>query len=283
MHDALKKKATETDGPGIPAQLNLTSKIVDVDTENAILHLENGKTIQGDLILGADGVHSVTRSKVTDKVFTPYGSGKSAFRFLISRKSSQDDPVLTELLRKDGELLIWFGQDRRIVAYPTTNNELLNFVCIHPENESEGGDSWNTKAPLERLLEVYKGFDPRALALLSKADPATLKVWKLLDMDILPTWIKGRLALLGDAAHPFLPHQGQGGACAIEDAASIAVVFPKNTPHDEIEDRLALYEKIRYERANRLQEYSRVAGADIKDNVKFDSMYFEMFKYHYAN
>jgi 2-polyprenyl-6-methoxyphenol hydroxylase-like FAD-dependent oxidoreductase len=94
---------------------------------------------------------------------------------------------------------------------------------------------------------------------------------------------KGRLALLGDAAHPFLPHQGQGGACAIEDAVSIAVLFPRDTPRDEIKDRLALYEKIRYERANRLQEYSRLAGADLKDDVKMDSMYFAQPNDPYAN
>jgi len=187
LHDALKKKATEKDGPGIPAQLNLASKIVELDAESATLSLENGQMVQGDLILGADGVHSVTRQKVTDKAFKPYGSGKSAFRFLISKKECLEDPALSKLLQKDGELLTWYAQDRRIVAYPTTNNELLDFVCIYPESESAGGDSWDTKASVDRLLEVYKGFDPRALRLLQKANPATLKVWKLLDMDILPT------------------------------------------------------------------------------------------------
>lgn len=253
-------------------QLHISSRVVDIDPVTAVVTLENGKTVQGDLVLGADGVHSITRGKVTKETFTPYGSGKSAFRFLISKKKAQQDPLLTELLQKDGELLIWYGQDRRIVAYPTTNNELLNFVCIHPEGESQADDNWNSGANLEIMLNAYKYFDPKAIALLSKAEPATLKVWKLLDMKILPTWIKGRLALLGDAAHPFLPHQGQGGACAIEDAASIAVLFPRDTPRDELEERLALYEEIRYKRANRLQEYSRLAGADVNDKVQVDSM-----------
>jgi hypothetical protein len=60
---------------------------------------------------------------------------------------------------------------------------------------------------METLLKVYQNFDPKLLALFQKADPSSLKVWKLLDMDILPTWIKGKLALLGDAAHPFLPRK----------------------------------------------------------------------------
>lgn len=269
----MKTKATTTDGPGKPAQLYTSSKVADIDTKNATVALVDGKTFQGDLVLGADGVHGIAKSKVTEKIFEPYGSGKSAFRFLISKKKAAEDSLLTELLQKDGELLIWYGHDRRVVAYPTTNNELLNFVCIHPEAESEGGDSWGTTTNLDQLLQVYKGFDPKALALLSKADPATLKVWKLLDMEILPTWTKDRLALLGDAAHPFLPHQGQGGACAIEDGIALAVVLPKDTPRNEIEERLALYQKIRYERANRLQEYSRLAGKDISEKVQIDSKY----------
>ena len=60
---------------------------------------------------------------------------------------------------------------------------------------------------MKKMLEVYKDFDEDAQLLLSKADPSTLKVWKLLDMDKLPTWTNNKLALLGDAAHPFLPRK----------------------------------------------------------------------------
>lgn len=60
---------------------------------------------------------------------------------------------------------------------------------------------------MEQILKVYQNFDPALLDLFRKADPTSLKVWKLLDMEILPTWVKGKLALLGDAAHPFLPRE----------------------------------------------------------------------------
>jgi hypothetical protein len=90
-------------------------------------------------------------------------------------------------------------------------------------------------------------------------------------MKNMPSWVNGRLALLGDAAHPFLPHQGQGGGCAIEDAASLAVVLPMGTKVEEIPERLKLYETCRYERAHKIQEYSRLAGNDLDKSPGMDS------------
>lgn len=86
--------------------------------------------------------------------------------------------------------------------------------------------------------------------------------------------MNGHLALLGDAAHPFLPHQGQGAGCAIEDAASLGVILPLGTTRTEVPERLKLYEKTRMERAHRIQEFSRRAGSDLKEDEKLDSMSF---------
>jgi 2-polyprenyl-6-methoxyphenol hydroxylase-like FAD-dependent oxidoreductase len=272
LHDALKNAAITPNGTGLPAQLFTSSRVASVDAETATVTLESGMIVQGDFILGADGVHSVTRRAVSGRDIKPHGSGKSAFRFLISRQAAQEDPVTAKFVQAPGELIIWYGADRRVVVYPTTNNQLLNFVCIHPEAESEAGsDTWNKEANLDQMLKIYKGFDPAMVALISKANVESLKAWKLLDMEVMTTWVKGRLALLGDAAHPFTPHQGQGAGQAIEDAATLGVVFPADTKKDEITARLELYEKIRKERAERIQEYSRIAGSDLKEGVKNDS------------
>jgi hypothetical protein len=72
------------------------------------------------------------------------------------------------------------------------------------------------------------------------------------------------MALLGDAAHPFLPHQGQGGAVALEDAAALGVVLERGLKSGEVADRLKLYQQIRKYRADRLQQYTRLAGEDLK-------------------
>lgn len=242
-----------------------------MDPQTATVTLEDGKTINGDVIIGADGVHSICRRRIPGGDVKPFSSGKSAFRFLIERSAAIEDPETRHFVEKAGELLIWYGTDRRIVMYPTSNNRLLNFVCIHPEHESEAGEDWTTDSSKQALLAVYKDFDPACRALISKADPTSLKSWKLLDMAVLPTWINCRLALLGDAAHPFLPHQGQGAGVAMEDAAALSTVLEKSLKAEDIPARLKLYEQIRYERANRIQEYSRLAGADLKSNVRMNS------------
>lgn len=243
LHETLRKVAISTDGKGNPAQLHTSSKVVDVDPINAKVTTEDGTKYEGDLILGADGVHSVTRSKIPGGDVKPFGSGKSAFRFLMEKRVALEDPRTAKFVHRTGELAVFYAVDRRIVMYPTSNNELLNFVNIYPESESEASGDWNTQGNLEKMLNVYEDFDPAILALLGKADPDNLKVWETARHADSAHLDHERLALLGDAAHPFLPLQVQGGGCAIEDAAALAVCFPSDAPASEVPARLKLYEK----------------------------------------
>jgi 2-polyprenyl-6-methoxyphenol hydroxylase-like FAD-dependent oxidoreductase len=98
-------------------------------------------------------------------------------------------------------------------VYPTSDNTLLNFVNIHPTSESQinpdepGSSDWQNQGNKDKMLEIYKDFEPAVLKLLSMADEETLKVWELLDMEQLPTWTHEKLVLIGDAAHPFTPRK----------------------------------------------------------------------------
>ncbi|KAJ5722780.1 hypothetical protein N7488_000815 [Penicillium malachiteum] len=257
FHEGLKA-AAQGPGKGRPAVLHTASKIVDVDAHNATVTLESGEVITGDVLIGADGVHSLTRTKLSNA--QPYPSGKNAFRFLMTRQQALDDPETNSIARDFGAVDMWDSSDRRVVIYPCANNELLNFVCIHPDSITTidaGGDSYNQQIGKDTLLEVFKDFNPQVKKLLEKADPQTLKLWPLLDMETLPSWVEGRLACLGDAVHPFLPYRASGGAMAIEDAVSLAVMLPGDIAPEEVPERLKVYQKARHERATTVQQMTR--------------------------
>lgn len=137
---------------------------------------------------------------------------------------------------------------------------------------------WHETGSKTRMMEIFKEFAPSVRAVLGKADHTKLKAWNLLDMKRMPNLVNARLAVLGDAAHPFLPYQGQGGGQAIEDAISLATMFPLGTSSSAIPERLQLYEQCRYERAHKIQEFTRLVGRDASElaaegkvvNSKFD-------------
>ncbi|KAF1933856.1 FAD binding domain-containing protein [Didymella exigua CBS 183.55] len=286
LHSELKRLATTEDGPGKPAILKTRSRVVNVNTADGTVTLENGEVVQGDVVVGADGVHSKTRPKIpgAENIKT-FGSGKSAFRFLIPRARALNDPETKKFAEHEGHLIMIFGRDRRVVVYPTSDNTLLNFVNIHPTAESQvdqdepGSSDWQSQGNIDKMLEVFKDFEPAVLKLLSMADEETLKVWELLDMEQMPTWTHEKLVLIGDAAHPFTPHQGQGAAQAIEDAASLAVMLQKGTPLSAIPERLRLYQKCRFERASHIQEISRIAGMDLGSGPPLDSSRFTAYNF----
>lgn len=168
-------------------------------------------------------------------------------------------------------------QCRRMWFYTTHHNELLNVVCIHPDslsqlssnsNDAFGGLEKKEEDNKANMLKIYEGFDPRALALLELAEPSSVRLWQLLDMDPPPTRLAGgRLCLLGDAALPFLPYLGQGAASAIEDAASLAALLLPGTSLSMIPERLQIYEECRKERAEKLHGLSRSIGRDMTAGI----------------
>ncbi|KAJ9144666.1 3-hydroxybenzoate 6-hydroxylase 1 [Pleurostoma richardsiae] len=286
LHNELKKAATEAAGEGRPAVLRTSSRIVDVDPSTATVTLSDGSKFSGDLVVGADGVGSAIRKAVAGDDIKPFGSGKSAFRFLIPRQKVSENPVTKKFAEREGFMTMWHGNDRRLVMYPCSNNTTMNFVAIHPSqitDQKEDVPSDDLSKNVTQLLDIYRDFGPAVNALLKLTDVNELKLWTLLDMKQLPSWTKEKVALAGDAAHPFLPYQGQGGGVAMEDAASLCALLPRGTPKNEVPERLALYEKIRMHRAHRIQEITRWAGADLHDENRKSFNIMEFHRYNFGH
>ncbi|KAI7278407.1 FAD/NAD(P)-binding domain-containing protein [Hortaea werneckii] len=266
LHTALRNLATDSDGKGTPAKLHLACRVKSVDSDSATITLEDGSEFHGDLLIGADGVHSRTRASIPGGDKKPFDSGKSAFRFLIPTETLKADPQIAEYITPS-TLTMWIGEDRRLVMYPCMDNTQMNFVCIHPSKESEmegtNEADWQKTGSKEKMLQIYDSFHSSCKSIIEKAEQP--KIWKLLDMDKMPTFIHKRLAVMGDAAHPFLPHQGQGGGQAIEDAVSLAAVLPLGTLPEEVPEQLQIYNRCRYERAHKIQDFTRTAGKDASE------------------
>ena len=263
LHEHLKKTALSSEGTGPPAQLHKATRIERVDAENAAIVLADGTTIQGDVLVGADGVHSVCRTEISPSI-QPSKTNHSAFRFLVTREAALQNPTTKELASTRGSMDMWYAEDRKIVMYPCADNTLLNFVCVHPAELSDatGTTGYDTNASKEKLLETFQAFEPAVQAFLQMAQPDTIKVWPLLDMKQLPTFVRGRMALIGDAAHPFLPHLGQGGAQAIEDGVALGTMLSRGIDKADVPARIQLYNEARYERASNIQQWTRLAGMD---------------------
>ncbi|KFY34839.1 hypothetical protein V494_06418 [Pseudogymnoascus sp. VKM F-4513 (FW-928)] len=229
---------------------------------------EGWSVASGDLVVAADGVHSKAVEAVIGhhNPALPTEKYNFCYRFLIPTAELAADPETASWTEgDDGKLKLIVTEGRRLVWYPCRDNEQHNFVAIFStDDEVKNVEDYRTPLEVSALLETYKGFHPSVLAVLKKAKD--IKQWPLLFRAPLPTWYRGKLALLGDAAHPMLPHQGQGGGIAIEDGIALGMILTGATP-ENLTSRLALYEGLRLNRASAIQHFSN-AGQDEPEKIR---------------
>lgn len=242
MHRADLLAVVRAAVPGPAVRLGARCVSVDQDGDGAELRFTDGSSARADVVVGADGVHSVVRGVVTEPS-PPEQSGLSAFRALVPASAA---PAFA--LRRAHTL--WLGPGHHLVHYPISGGELVNLVAFAPAGTFTE-ESWSATATVEELLAEFDGWDPRLSALIGAA--GTPGRWALLDRAPLKRWSSGRVTLLGDAAHPMFPFYAQGAAQAIEDAATLAACLAAG---DEPEAALRRYEEIRLPRTTRLQESS---------------------------
>jgi salicylate hydroxylase len=207
------------------------------------LTFADGSSVETDVLIGADGVHSVVRGALFGDSPATY-SGICAFRALVPEEQA---PAFA---RRRAQTL-WIGPDHHLVHYPVSAGEYVNLVAFAPA----GGftlESWTATATIEEFLAEFEGWDDRLLALIRAG--GTPGRWALVDREPLTRWSQGTVTLLGDAAHPMFPFFAQGAAQAIEDAAVIARCLAEGLA-DPVA-ALRRYEEIRLPRTTRLQRVS---------------------------
>jgi salicylate hydroxylase len=217
--------------------------------EGALLRFADGGRVEADVVIGADGVHSVVRGAVTEPSPPEY-SGMCAFRAVVPAERA---PAFA---RRRAQTL-WLGPGRHLVHYPISGGRAVNVVAFAPAGDYTE-ESWSALSTVQEFLAEFTGWDVRVTGLIQAADSPGR--WALVDRAPLRRWSRGKITLLGDAAHPMFPFFAQGAAQAIEDAAVLAACLAEDLDHPE--QALKRYEKVRIERTTRLQEVSH-ARCDI--------------------
>jgi len=215
--------------------------------DGVALEFENGVTAEADAVIGADGIHSAVRPYVAEEV-PPVSSGTAAYRALV--------PVTSDSDWEWGTSKMWTGPGKHFLVYPIRADRLINVVAVVQAHGGEQ-DSWSVPGDPAALAAEFRGWDPAVEGLIERVTDTFQ--WGLFDRAPLSTWVHGRLALLGDAAHAMLPHLGQGGNQTIEDGFALAAALEGAGPED-VASALQTYETLRYQRATAVQQTSREAG-----------------------
>jgi salicylate hydroxylase len=221
------------------------------DTDRAVVTFASGATAAADVVIGADGIHSVLQGLVVAAA-EPVFSGVVAYRGLVPRM----DAFPVDAMR------MWVGEGKHFLVFPVRAGRLLNYVGFVPSAISVR-ESWSAPGDPAALAAHFAGWDPligEIIAAISGPGGSGFE-WGMYDRAPLPRWSDGRLTLLGDAAHPMLPHLGQGVNQALEDAVALATLLGAAPGSADVPRALALYEELRRERTARVQLGSRRNGA----------------------
>ena len=215
------------------------------DARRAVLTFHNGVEVEADVVVGADGIHSTLQRYVTEPP-PPIYSGSVAYRGIISAAS---------VAWPAGQMRNWLGPGKHFLVFPVRANELVNYVGFI-KSDTLTRESWSAPGDPAALAREFAGWDPLVEAIIAQVQ--TTFWWGLYDREPLGRWTNGRLTLLGDAAHPMLPHVGQGANQAIEDAVALGVLLSNA---ESVTEALERYERVRMAHAAKVQQWSRANGA----------------------
>ncbi|KAK0648458.1 FAD binding domain-containing protein [Cercophora newfieldiana] len=254
LHDQLKALATGEDGLGQPCKLHVRAMVTDYDCANAKVTTADGRVWQADLVVAANGVHSKAWEYVlNEEERRASDTGWASMRWLVPTKELLADPETAPLVEDSTQRYFVGGRGGGLVWYPCRDNEVQNFLYLSQSFASENiTEDFQAGIEPTMVMDYAKNeFSPALQKVLAKA--RDVRFWKLVARFPISSWRKESLVLIGDAAHPMLTFQAQGGGQAIEDAAVLGILLDQVQDKAIMKERLELFEKIRKGRGSAIQ------------------------------
>ncbi len=207
-----------------------------------------GQHRRGELLIGADGIHSTVR-RLCFAADRPRYTGRVAWRALVPVRGAPANALAPFAT-------VWWGPGEHFVQYPLRRASVVNCVAVVEQKPPWPAESWRVAGVPGDLRRHFDGWHPDVRRLIDAMPPNACFKWALLRRGVARRWHDGRLALLGDACHPTLPFLAQGAALAIEDAAVLARCVAEGVDGA----RLRRYQVARRRRAALVQAASRQHG-----------------------
>ncbi|TCJ31790.1 3-hydroxybenzoate 6-monooxygenase [Parafrankia sp. BMG5.11] len=218
-------------------------------TERVTVVLTGGDRVDGDALIGADGIRSAVRAQMVGDG-EPLVSGHTIYRSVIPMDR------VPERLRSNS-VTLWAGPGWHFVHYPISGGRELNLAAIKDDGAREAVTGWPT--PTDHVLAQFPDIGSRAGRLLRLGEQ--WKCWVLCDRDPVSSWTDGRVVLAGDAAHPMLQYAAQGACMALEDATHLGLVLDCGAEH--LPQRFTDYNRARAPRTARAQQVARAMGRNV--------------------
>jgi salicylate hydroxylase len=214
--------------------------------ERVILTFADGSEAEADVAVGADGIRSSVRTTLFG-ADAPRFTGHIVWRGLVPTAALPKGLI-------EPDMTAWFGPKGTVVHYYVRRGELVNWIAHYETDWRE--ESWSVETDWREAAVAYEGWHPTLGELFAHSDRCYK--WALYDRDPLPQWSKGRVTLLGDAAHPMLPYLAQGAAQAVEDGYVLADLLAQH--RGDPQAALLAYEQARLPRTARIQLHARERG-----------------------
>ncbi|GLI80395.1 hypothetical protein PoHVEF18_008749 [Penicillium ochrochloron] len=270
MHTMLKDSALG-EGEGVPAKLFMNHKCKEIDINTGQIVFENGKVANHDLIIGADGIGSAVRS-----ILDIRPEKRPAESSCLHANVLTEDAIAVGFtdFSKDNALQFWGGHGEvwdKIVLSPCRGGKLLSYYCFFPREKGDFQNHyWGEPGrTVKELLAPYPQLDPQVRGHLALGKD--IQPWRLWMHEPYPYIAKNMVCLLGDAAHPMMPHQSQAACMAIEDAAALGILFSKDYFTGDVYESLSTYESVRLPRATKVQAAAARASLNINERIGFSS------------